>query len=198
MYEPQRFQNHAASPHQWTTRNNTRHVTFSFLNPVPLNAARRLEKTEKIMKSKAQNFGKTLVRFAAVALLAICANASSAAAQDWTAHIDWAAQNTDAGGSVDCPDQYISNGVPWAIASGGRSAVINEALFAAYGQNFDRAFTLVLMTQCHNSDARQQLANAGEKPVLQYLVGNYQPTGPNVGQLLNNAQTIIQLIAALQ
>lgn len=32
----------------------------------------------------------------------------------------------------------------------------------------------------------------------QYLVGNYQPTGPNVGQLLNNAQTIIQLIAALQ
>jgi hypothetical protein len=139
-----------------------------------------------------------LVRFVTVALLAICANASSAAAQDWAAHIDWAAKDTDAGGSVDCPDQYIWNGVPWAIASGGRSAVIIEALFAAYGQDFNRAFTLVLMTQCHNSDAQQQLANAGEKAVFQYLVANYQPTGPNVAQLLNNAQTIIQLIAALQ
>jgi hypothetical protein len=148
--------------------------------------------------AKLRSIGRRVVLLATVALVAICANPGLAAAQSWTGHIDWAAGNTDAGGSVDCPDQYISNGVPWAIASGGRAAAINEALFAAYGQDYNRAFTLVLMTQCHNSDARQQLANAGEKAVLQYLVANYQPTGPNVGQLLNNAQTVLGLIAALQ
>jgi len=30
---------------------------------------------------------------------------------DWQKHLDWAAHNTDAGGSVDCPNQYIGNGV---------------------------------------------------------------------------------------
>jgi hypothetical protein len=70
--------------------------------------------------------------------------------QSRIAHIDWAAHNSDAGGSVDCPAQYIENGIEYAIVTGGRFTVIDQALFEVYDQHFDTAFNLVPMTQCHN------------------------------------------------
>jgi hypothetical protein len=150
------------------------------------------------MKSTMQKLGTKILQMTAFALIAIGATATVAAAQEpFKAHIDWAAQNTDAGGSVDCPDQYISNGVAYAIAAGGRAAVINQALFDAYHQNFDHAFTLVLMTQCHNPDAQQMLFDAGEKAVLTYLVRSYQPTGVDPNQVIALAQTAIEILAAM-
>jgi len=150
------------------------------------------------MNSTVQKIGRTVVRFAAVALLAIGATATFATAQSWKAHIDWAAGNKDAGGSVDCPGQYINNGVEYAIVSGGRSAVINQALFDAYNQNFDTAFNLVLITQCHNPNAQQELINAGKKAVLTYLVNNYQPTGIDPRQIVALGQTALQALAMMQ
>jgi hypothetical protein len=129
--------------------------------------------------------------------LALTATATGAAAQQpWQGHIDWAAQNNDAGGSVDCPDQYFSNNVAYAIVSGGRSAVINAALFAAYRQDFGQAYTLVLMTQCHNPDAQQELLNAGQRAVLTYLMENYTPTGVDPNQVIGLARTAIEVLAA--
>lgn len=119
-------------------------------------------------------------------------------AQSWTAHIDWAAHNSDAGGSVDCPAQYIENGIEYAIVTGGRSVVINRALFEAYDQHFDTAFNLVLMTQCHNPGAQQELINAGLKDVLAYLVGNYQPTGIDPNEVVALGQTVLQALATMQ
>jgi hypothetical protein len=151
------------------------------------------------MKSTMPKFAKML-QVTVASLFAICATSTVVAAQGpepFTAHIDWAAQNTDAGGSVDCPDQYISNGVAYAIASGGRAAAINQALFDAYHRNFDHAFTLVLMTQCHNPSAQQVLLNAGEKAVLTYLVMNYQPTGIDPTELIMLAQTALSALEAM-
>jgi hypothetical protein len=149
------------------------------------------------MKSTMQKLGTKIVRITALAFLAIGATATVAAAQSWTAHIDWAATNQDGGPSVDCPDQYISNGVPWAIASG-RAAAINQALFDAYKQDFNSAFTLVLMTQCHNPGAQQELRDAGEKAVLTYLVSHYQATGPDPNQIIGLVQTALEALALLQ
>jgi hypothetical protein len=118
--------------------------------------------------------------------------------QSWTAHIDWAAHNSDAGGNVDCPAQYIENGIEYAIVIGGRSAVINQALFEVYDQHFDTAFNLVLMTQCHNPEAQQELKDAGEKNVLTYLVTNYKATGADPNQIIGLARTALQVLAAMQ
>jgi len=150
------------------------------------------------MKSTLHKFGTRIIQMAVLALFAAGATATVVSAQQpFTAHIDWAAQNTDAGGSVDCPNQYISNGVGYAIVSGGRAAAINQALFDAYNNNFNHAFALVLMTQCHNPGAQQVLVNAGEKAVLTYLVSNYQPTGIDPNQIIGLAQTALAALAGM-
>jgi hypothetical protein len=123
--------------------------------------------------------------------------AVASAQEPYKIHIDWAAGNTDAGGAVNCPDQYASNGVGFAVVSGGRAAVINQALFEIYNQKFDHAFSLVLMTQCHNPGAQQVLLNAGEKAVLTYLVYNYTPTGPDPNQVIQIAQAVLEALAAM-
>jgi hypothetical protein len=124
--------------------------------------------------------------------------ASFAQTNDWQSEVDWAVQNTDAGGSVDCPADYIANGVEYAIAYGGRSAVMNAALFAAYNQNFEQSFNLVLLTQCHNPDTAQRLLNAGQQAVLIYLLSHYQTTGIDPNQVIELAQNAIEILAAAQ
>lgn len=137
------------------------------------------------------------IRILTLTLLSIGVLTITAAAQEpYQADIDWAAGNTDHWGSVDCPDQYFSHGVSYAIASGGRAAVINAALFAAYNQDFDGAFGLVLLTQCHNSDARERLLMAGQKAVLTYLLNGYEPTGIDPNQVIGAAQKAIEVLAA--
>jgi hypothetical protein len=80
------------------------------------------------MTSTMRKIGTKVVRLMVLAVLAIGTTATFATAQSWKAHIDWAAGNKDAGGSVDCPGQYIDNAVEYAIVSGGRSAVINRSI----------------------------------------------------------------------
>jgi len=131
--------------------------------------------------------------------LGIAAMATSAAAQKpaYQSDIDWAATNFATGGSVDCPQQYVSEGVAPAIFVGGRSAVINEALLAAYNQDFSRAFNLVLLTQCHNPDEQQDLNNVGQKAVLIYLLENWHPTGMSIAQMTQFGQAALQVVLAM-
>ena len=96
---------------------------------------------------------------------------------------------------MDCPDQYLSNNVWYAVISGGRAAVINQALFDAYNGNFGHAYALVLMTQCHNPQAHQVLIDAGETKVLTYLIRSYQPTGIDPTKAIGLAQTALAALA---
>ena len=144
--------------------------------------------------------GMKIVGMVMFALLAMGGAATSAKAQGkepYQGGIDWAAGNGDAGGSVDCQGQYVANGVAFAIVSGGRSAVINQALFETYKGNFDHAFSLVLMTQCHNPSAQEELMVAGEKAVLTYLVSNYQATGIDPTQVIALTEAAVEALAAM-
>jgi hypothetical protein len=117
-------------------------------------------------------------------------------AQNWTQHVDWAATNTGAGGSVDCPVNYVSMGVEYAVVAGGRAAVINQALFAAYRGEEGRAFQLVLLTQCHNPGAHQELMQAGQQAVVGYLVRNWQPQGLNPDDIKRGIQGALTYLVA--
>jgi hypothetical protein len=94
---------------------------------------------------------------------------SSAQHADWQSHVDWAASNPDAGGSTNCPDQYVAAGIPECIVSGGRACLMAKARQAAKAGNCTYAFQLVLLTQCHNAGARDALSSSGEKAVCSYL-----------------------------
>jgi hypothetical protein len=147
-----------------------------------------------------KNICQSIVRTTMLGLLVIptATIVSNAQQPEWQGAIDWAARNTDAGGSVDCPADYLSEVVGYAIASGGRAAVINAALFAASHQDFDQAYNLVLLTQCHNPNASQTLIDAGEKLVLLYLLNNYTPTGIDPQAVIGFVQTAIQALLAMQ
>ena len=116
--------------------------------------------------------------------------------QSWHVNVDWPAQNTDAGGSVDCPADYVSAGVGYAVLAGGRAAVINAALFAAYKGDFNHAFDLVLLTQCHNPDAQQDLLNAGQRAVLSYLVQNWTPVGIDPNDIMRAVGYVLEALEA--
>jgi hypothetical protein len=122
------------------------------------------------------------------------AGSLSAQAQSWTQHVDWSATNSDVGGSVDCPQQYFALGVPEYIASGGRSAVINEALFAAYRGDVGRAYQLVLLTQCHNPGAQGELIQAGQNAVVGYLVRNWTPNGVDPQTVIQGVQLAVSIL----
>jgi len=95
---------------------------------------------------------------------------------------------------VDCPQQYIELGVPEYIASGGRSAVINEALFAAYRGDLGRAYQLVLLTQCRNPEAQGELIQAGQNAVVGYMVRNWTPTGVDPQVIQQGVQYAIAIL----
>jgi|SRR5580692_5388069 hypothetical protein len=141
---------------------------------------------------------KTSLYAVALAVMLMLASASFAQDNSFQGDIDWAVRNTDAGGSVDCPADYISEGVEYAIAFGGRSAVINAALFAAYKHNFDQSYNLVLLTQCHSVEGTQRLLNAGQQAVLTYLLSNYQATGMDPDQVIELGQAALAILLAAE
>jgi hypothetical protein len=133
---------------------------------------------------------------AAVALGLAFGTGAVAQAQNWTQHVDWAATNTDAGGAVNCTGLYLQMGEWPAVIRGGRSTVINDALFAAYRGDVGRAYQLVLLTQCHNPEAQQELRQAGQNAVVRYLVNNWSPNGIDSGIISQGVQTALQVLAA--
>jgi hypothetical protein len=106
---------------------------------------------------------------AGVCLLTIGSTELNAQQYEYQAHMNWAAGNWDAGGSVDCPANYLALGMGNAIAAGGRGLVMRQArVYLGLGYQ-DAAFRLVLLTQCHSGGAQQALINAGSSQVLWYL-----------------------------
>lgn len=88
---------------------------------------------------------------------------------DWQNHIDWCIghHTTDPGGT-DCAGQYTAT-EPKCIAGGGRACLMERAIDAAKHNNCSYAFRLTLICQCHNSNAQQQLGEAGPQKVCDYL-----------------------------
>ena len=92
----------------------------------------------------------------------------SAEKPDWQKHLDWCAGNSDAGGSVDCVEDYIAT-YPKCYVSGGRSCLIGIARQSAHDNDCQNAFNLAQMCQCNNGPAAQQIKEAGMGNVCQYL-----------------------------
>jgi hypothetical protein len=87
---------------------------------------------------------------------------------EWQSHIDWCIHNSDAGGSVDCPDKYAAT-YPECIVSGGRSCLMGKAIQSAKDGDYANAYRLAQICQCHNVTARDQIRDAGQKAVGDYL-----------------------------
>ena len=99
---------------------------------------------------------------------------TSSASGNWRGHIDWATQNSDAGGSVDCPWFYVQNNASHCIISGGRACLSQQAIWVAKsGQNDNYAWYLMQITQCHNGDAMREIIAAGPRAVADYLRNYY-------------------------
>jgi hypothetical protein len=97
---------------------------------------------------------------------ALCAQ-QNAGNQNWRANIDWCIGNSDAGGSVDCPDKYVT--YPECIVSGGRSCLMKKAIQSAKDKDYANSFRLAQICQCHNVGARDGIIYCGG----QQGVGDY-------------------------
>jgi hypothetical protein len=99
-------------------------------------------------------------------LLVLGVFAAKAQKPEWQTHVDWCIRNSDAGGSVDCPEKYP---YPECIVSGGRSCLMKKAIQSAKDGDYANAFRLAQICQCHNVTARDQIRDAGQKAVGDYL-----------------------------
>ena len=120
-----------------------------------------------------------VVRTLPMALLALIALTTAsgflwAETPDWQKHIDWALGNhTTDPGRTNCVAEYDAT-EPKCILGGGRACLMARAIDSAKANNYDYAFRLVLITQCHNAGRQQQLKAAGKQEVGNYLaVGDY-------------------------
>src|SRR5260221_6992010 len=86
--------------------------------------------------------------------LVLAALAASAQKPDWQEHLDWSIRNSDAGGSVDCPDKYLAT-YPECHISGGRSCMMKKAIQSAKDNDCANALRVSVITQCHNVTARR-------------------------------------------
>jgi hypothetical protein len=93
----------------------------------------------------------------------------SAGDQNWKNNIDWCIGNSDAGGSVDCPQQYI---YPECIVAGGRSCIMRKGIQSAKDGDYANAFLQAKVCQCHNTNARDGIMYCGGKQA----VGDYLKT----------------------
>ena len=100
--------------------------------------------------------------------LALLSGFANADKPDWQKGLDWSIGNSTGPDLVNCPDQYLATEAG-ALTSGGRAALMRSAINAAKANNQDYALRLSLITQCHNSGAQTQIAQAGKAAVTEYL-----------------------------
>jgi C1A family cysteine protease len=86
----------------------------------------------------------------------------------WQQDLEWSVSNRDAGGSVDCLDQYLA-AYPECITRGGRSCMMSKAIASAKAGDCNNAFRVALITQCHNGRAQAGIQSAGLQNVCNYL-----------------------------
>jgi len=84
---------------------------------------------------------------------------------NWKDHLDWAISDN---GAPDCPDLYIVTS-PECLAHGNRSCVMRTAIASAKAGDYNNAFRLALVSECHNAGAQMDLATAGQQAVCEYL-----------------------------
>jgi hypothetical protein len=94
---------------------------------------------------------------------------ASADQPDWQKHLNWSIGNhTTDPGETNCVEQYLAT-EPACVTGGGRACLMQRAINSAKANNYDYAFRLSLITQCHNGSAQQQIGSAGKQAVGEYL-----------------------------
>lgn len=107
-------------------------------------------------------------RLSLVVCVLLCTCAAFGQKPEWQAHLDWSISNSDAGGSVDCPDKYLAT-YPECHANGGRACMMRKAIQSAKDNDCANALRVSLITQCHNVPARDKIRDAGQENVCRYL-----------------------------
>lgn len=87
---------------------------------------------------------------------------------EWQVHLDWCKHNRDAGGAVNCQDDYAAT-YPACLISGGRSCLMGKAVQSAHDHDCENAFKLALICQCHSAEAQSAIRQAGVMAVCNYL-----------------------------
>lgn len=91
---------------------------------------------------------------------------------DWHEHAAFCQSNTDSGGSVECPGEFIAAGAAECILAGGRACLVIKmrgvALSGAPGA-CSAAQVGLSVCQCHNSGARQEILSAPTNEVCGFL-----------------------------
>jgi hypothetical protein len=77
-------------------------------------------------------------------------------------NVNWAFGDT---GYRDCPDEYQRIGT----SCGTRKCIMEQAVASARVGDGDSAYSLTLLTQCHNHGAQQSLVQAGRVAICNYL-----------------------------
>jgi hypothetical protein len=128
---------------------------------------------------------KVVISVLALGVALVCPSGRLRAQQkpDWQVHIDWAANDR---GHPNCLERYLANSILQGCLVGGiltgntgygnRYCVMDLAIEAAHRHlDVQALFLTAEIAQCHNSDARKALYQAGPSQVGDYLRGFDRP-----------------------
>jgi hypothetical protein len=118
--------------------------------------------------NKKSRFSRILASAVLSSSILLYSSAALAQQPEYQGHIDWAAGDS---GAPDCPERYVAVPVlATCLVAGNRSCITGIAVEAAYRNQDQLALYLMAeITQCHNSDARAVLYDAGPAAVGNYL-----------------------------
>jgi TonB family protein len=145
--------------------------SIPLLDQAALNAAKQLRYAPTIVNGKAiPRTGEIPFTFTLPPPLAAAPQSVpiTPVKPEWQIHLDWASNNLDAGGSVDCPLEYDVT-YPECVVNRGRACMMGKAREAAVANNCSWAVELSLIAQCNNDAAQKLIKAAGETAVCEYL-----------------------------
>jgi TolB-like protein len=91
-----------------------------------------------------------------------------AAQPRWQKSISWAIRNEGDLDSVDCPHKYFII-YPECYFARGRACLMEKAMQSARENDCSNAYQLAQIAQCHNAPERDQIRDAGEAAVCDFL-----------------------------
>jgi hypothetical protein len=101
-------------------------------------------------------------------LIALAAGTASAQ-PEWIKNVLWSIANyTTDPGETNCQADYLAT-EPQCLVGGGRWCLMQRAIDSAKHGNYNYAFRLTLITQCHNAHAQSTIAEAGQQAVGDFL-----------------------------
>ena len=91
----------------------------------------------------------------------------SGANRIWQANIEWSIQDK---GNVECPSEFAKfKNARVCLSEGGRSCLMRGAVELAKQGDYETAFEMAIVSQCHNPAAAETIKSAGPQAVGDYL-----------------------------